>query len=138
MKETAQPFEELYIPRKDFSHSSGMMYRVYKDQKNFQVVEAMSALDALAQSNVKQAYKIVRHNPMDNNVLQLNQVLNIENMNVSETLSTNDSEKIAEASASVEQKIPEPASEAVSAPAPEPSAGQGALNNDEIDKLLNG
>ena len=75
MKQVSEvAFEELLIPRKEVQHLSETRYRVYKDSVHWELVEASSALEALQRCGIQKAYKIERHNPLGNNVLQMGTV----------------------------------------------------------------
>ena len=126
MKQTTEAFEELVIPRKDFSISSDMVYKVYKDRHNFEVVEASSALDALARSKIKNVYKIERHNPLERNVISLEQVVKFDF-----------GEDIAVVSEAAEA-TPVPQTIASNADIQSVPSEPAPLSNDDIDKLLNG
>ncbi len=149
MKQSTDPFEELMIPRRELHAPSVMIYRVYSDYKHFELVEAMSALDALSASKIKNIYKIERHDPLADNVIHLNQVINpmaavstkvesapVENIQPQQHESTT---HVAEAKASAEVPVETKPVEAV-APAPVHAAPKedAPLSNDDIDKLLNG
>ena len=151
MKNTTESFEELIIPRKDLHISDAMLYRVYSDRKNFELIEAVSALDAIGQSKIKDVYRVERHDPMANNVIHLRQVLgglphvenNIPENKIVETPVAQ--EVVVEPSAPVSEPIAkvEPENIPVAAtpePQPEVSASEAgaALSNDEVDRLLNG
>ncbi len=149
MKQNTEPFEELMIPRRELHAPSAMIYRVYSDYKHFELVEAMSALDALAASKIKNVYKIERHDPLADNVIHLNQVINpmaavsaatesalVDNIQPQQHEST---PHIAEVKDSTEVPVETKPTEAA-APAPvETTPKEDApLSNDDIDKLLNG
>lgn len=127
MKQTTEAFEELVIPRKDFSISSDMVYKVYKDRHNFEVVEASSALDALARSKIKNVYKIERHNPLERNVISLEQVVKFDF-----------GEDIVVVSEAAEATPPAPQTIAPNADIQSVPSEPAPLSNDDIDKLLNG
>jgi hypothetical protein len=137
MKQTTEPFEELPIPRRELQNPSTVLYRVYRDYKNYELVEAVSALDALSHSKIKNIYKIERHNPLGDNVIQLNQVIGAlggddrENISPENRPQTEEAAKIA---ALPEQSVAEKAVEMSPPPAAQESA---PLSNDDIDKLLN-
>lgn len=142
-EENKEPFEELFIPRKDLQLSASVVYRVYRDSRNYELVEAASALDAMAASKNKKIYKIQRHDPLGFNVIHLNQVLNQDFIgNMEPESQTEYSEPEAQKPVeSAPVKDPEPvaaAPEPVAAAAPEAPAESRALSNEEIDKLLNG
>lgn len=146
MKQTTEPFEELAIPRRDFSISSDMVYRVYKDRRNFEIVEAESALDALARSKIKNAYKIERHDPLGCNVIHLSQVIS-QQVPPSEELVPDDHSKIQEQPQEIVESVvadaepvatPESTAVVQETESPPASGEPAALSNDDIDKLLNG
>lgn len=136
MKQT-EPFEELFIPRRELQISTMSVYRVYSDYKHFELVEAASALEALSISKKRNVYKIQRHDPLGDNVLHLNQVMN-----------SGLSENNARENIAVENNIAPPAQaqkpevapeQIVDAPVAAAAAAEAApLSNDDIDKLLNG
>lgn len=148
MKNTTEPFEELLIPRKDLHISAAMIYRVYSDKKNFELIEAVSALDAMAQSKIKNVYKVERHDPMASNVIHLRQVLggfpSAENnipeskveIPVAQEVAVETPEPVSVLSVEPENIV------ATSTPEPQPEisapVADAALSNDEVDRLLNG
>lgn len=75
MNHSEQNFEELIIPRKDLQDIAVSRYKVYKDVKDYILVEASSALDALKKSGINSVYKVQRYDPMDENVIHMSQVL---------------------------------------------------------------
>ncbi|MEK6745992.1 MAG: hypothetical protein AABY33_03060 [Pseudomonadota bacterium] len=133
MKQNEEPFEELIIPRRDMQISAATVYRIYSDYKNFQLVEAGSALEAIAMCGNQNVYKIKRHDPLGDNVIHLNQaVLPIITQN----------QIIAVDNVVTEKAMQEPAentevSEEQTAAASQ-AAAETPLSNDDIDKLLNG
>ncbi len=148
MKNTTEPFEELLIPRKDLHISAGMIYRVYSDKKNFELIEAVSALDAMAQSKIQNVYKVERHDPMASNVIHLRQVLgglsHTENNILESKVETPVAQEVLiEPVEAAAELIVEPENIVVHStaePQPEISApvADAALSNDEVDRLLNG
>jgi hypothetical protein len=145
MKQTTEPFEELMIPRRDLPVSSAIIYRVYSDYKNFELVEASSALEAMENSKIKNVYKIKRHDPLEENVIHMNRdVKNIIKDNVitplpqAEISPVSEPVQVAEVAEVVEPAVaPEPIAEepvAVESASSEPAA----LSNEDVDKLLNG
>ena len=127
MTQIEQPFEELLIPRRELHDVSTTRYRVYRDIKSYKLVEAVSALDALIRSGVGKAYKIERYNPFDENIIQLGQVANISGIAIAASeIEENDN-------GTVPVYIGEPAENSTGNSMENPT-----LNNDEIDKLLNG
>ena len=93
-------------------------YRVYKDPKNFQVVEAATALEAFQLSGLKEVYKIERERLDKNRVID---------PSLWATLSPEEKETPAPAAAMA-------ASDAVLAV---PAAPAETLSNDDVNKLLN-
>ncbi len=67
-----EPFEELLIPRGELRNISSTSYRVYTDRKNYKLVEAACALEALTTSGVGAAYKIERYDPLSENIIHIN------------------------------------------------------------------
>jgi hypothetical protein len=135
MKQNEEPFEELIIPRRDMQISTTTIYRVYSDHKNFQLVEAGSALEALSLMGNKNVYKIKRHDPLGDNVIQLNQALHPTlNQNQSVVVENSVTETVAPAQA----PSPEPTQEQVADASQAAAAAETPLSNDDIDKLLNG
>jgi hypothetical protein len=53
-------FESLPLPRKDVPQAEISNYRVYSDSKNFVMITALSALEALQSSAISSPYKIQR------------------------------------------------------------------------------
>lgn len=142
-EENKEPFEELFIPRKDLHLSSAMVYRVYRDNRHYELVEAASALDAMAACKNKKIYKIQRHDPLGFNVIHLNQVLNQDFIG---DIEPDSKSEYSEPSALPQEPVEAaPAKIASEPPAPPPAppaaeapAESRALSNEEIDKLLNG
>lgn len=129
-----EPFEELIIPRRDIQVSTASIYRVYSDHKNFQLVEAGSALEAIAICGNKNIHKIKRHDPLGDNVIHLNQAerpIAAPNQNIAV-------ENVAPEIVAPEQAptSAEPAPEQIVAA--QAAAADTPLSNDDIDKLLNG
>ncbi len=124
MKQTTEPFEELFIPRKEMGSSDTTVYRVYSDYNNFELVEATSALDALSQCKIKKIYKVERHDPLGYNVIHFNNVMQMAaKTDVKDNLAP--SKQDAVVSQAIEQSPPPAATEAA------------PLSNDDVDKLLN-
>ncbi len=149
MKNTTEQFEELMIPRKELHISDAMFYRVYHDRIKFELVQAVSALDALSQSKVKNVYKIERHDPMSDNVIHLQQVMAAsfpENKPANEhkeIVIENQIEQLPEQDFSVAPVVEDvviEASTVESEPvlASPPAASDAPLSNDDVDRLLNG
>ena len=63
-----KPFEQLRIPRKDLQLTI-TRYRVYSDAREFVTVEARTALEAIEASGIKNAYKIMKDDPLGGNLL---------------------------------------------------------------------
>ncbi len=113
MKEsTTESFEELLIPRRDMHDVGVSRYRVYSDYKNYKLVEASSALAALAASGITRAYKIERHDPFSENIIHI----------------TIAPENIKPENIKPENQEAETAAPASAAP----------LSNDDVEKLLSG
>jgi|GEM_PF-1844079 len=140
MKQTEQVFEELYIPRKQLHDAVTLRYRVYNDARNYKLVEAGSALEALTRSGITKAYKIERHNPLGENVIQIAQVSNMfaqaaaplpyaveEAASAPTTLAT---ETLAPAT--VEEEADEHETVEISVPK------EAVINNEGINNALNG
>ena len=72
MAKPKEPFEELAMPRKDVPHLQSSRYRVYKNPKEFVTVEAISALEALQASGVKNPTRIERDLFQLASILELN------------------------------------------------------------------
>lgn len=145
MTQIEQPFEELIIPRRDMFDVTGSYYRVYSDSKNYTLVEATSALDALRNNGISKAYKIERHNPMGDNVIQFAQqhiasIAIMENDNKHEYVAT-EPEKTAEMP-DKEPLLAEPESELQQTTELKEvqtvSSLNSGLSNDEVEKLMNG
>lgn len=127
MKTTEEPFEELYIPHRELQNPNAVCYRVYNDSKNYELVEAFSALEALTQSKIEKPYKIERHNPLGDNVIHIKYATNILigeggvaptiEKQIEHTLELNTPEMITEVAIATENI---------------------GLSNEEVDKLLNG
>lgn len=71
MINSAQSFEELPLPRRDYPGGLACNYKVYKDPENFVTVTASTALEALQRSGIGAAYKIMRDSIDYNKVLDL-------------------------------------------------------------------
>lgn len=56
----SQQFEALPLPHKNFPQAGMGTYRVYSDDKNFVMVSAMNAIEALAASKMEQVIRIQR------------------------------------------------------------------------------
>ena len=131
-----EPFEELFIPRRELQISTMSVYRVYSDYKHFELVEAASALDALSISKKRNVYKIQRHDPLGDNVIHLNQVMNSGS---SENIAVENNIVPAAAPAQAQQPAEAAPEQIVDAPVAAAAAAEAApLSNDDIDKLLNG
>lgn len=133
MKQNEEPFEELIIPRRDMQISAATVYRIYSDYKNFQLVEAGSALEAISMCGNQNVYKIKRHDPLGDNVIHLNQAVRpIITQNQIITVDNAVAEKAVQ-----EQAENTEVSEEQTAVASQ-AAAEAPLSNDDIDKLLNG
>lgn len=145
MKTTEVSFEELYIPHRELQNPSAVCYRVYRDEKNYELLEAVSALAALTQSGIEKPYKIERHNPLGNNIIHLK---NANNILIGGGIAAQSINSSAESSIpeialntmpnvipeAVPEIIPEQAIETTVITNPEPIG----LSNADVDKLLNG
>lgn len=153
MKNTEQ-FEELFIPRRELHFSDYTLYRIYRDSRSFELVEASSAIEALSKSKIRKVYKVERHDPMADNVIHLKQVIG-EDVTEEENSASSVIEKKEEvvelaAPSHVEAEKIEPdvhedsvtqeaaKDEAQPEPAPAPAPSDAPLSNDEVDRLLNG
>ena len=108
-------FTPLDLPKKGVAPADGR-YRVYKDAKEFTVVEAPSALQALQASGLKTAFRIERDGALASNLIDL--------------------KKLPEAPAAKPAEAAKPA-----APAAEevkPGETDKALSGEQVDKLLQG
>ena len=136
MTQEQQPFEELYIPKKEVGDFSASRYRVYFDAKNYKLIEAVSAMDALMRRGVNHAYKIQKHDPMAANVLQLPQMAGLMGLGVA----------VEQAAPIVAMATPPVESEPevhdyveISAPIePHKQEVHVGLSNEEVERLLNG
>lgn len=144
MKQNEQPFEELIIPRREMQVSTTTIYRVYSDHKNFQLVEAGSALEAMSIIGNKSVYKIKRHDPLGDNVIHLNYAMrpiSAQNQNVIHNVAVeNVTAEAAPPVPAAPEANPEPSKEQVAeaSQAAAATAAETPLSNDDIDKLLNG
>lgn len=134
MKQDAEQFEELVIPRRELNNLSDMRYRVYSNAAQFDIIDAVSALDALQKSGMAKAYKIERHNPLADNVLHLSEV---------QKLLANHKDEQGEAPMIAAAPKAEPVAQAVAESTQEtvyisPPPEAATLSNDEVSKLLNG
>ncbi len=140
MKQITEPFEELIIPRRELQASAAMIYRVYSDYKNFELVEAASALEALSSSKNRNVYKIQRHDPLGDNVIHLSQVMN--KVSTENIVVENNFETIAHSQGQGSEPVMKSAPEEIVTPevaSAAPASTEAApLSNDDIDKLLNG
>jgi hypothetical protein len=57
---STEPFEQLPLARTELPMALEGQYRVYSDHKNFKLVQAISAVNALEASGLEQAFKIER------------------------------------------------------------------------------
>lgn len=142
MKQNEGPFEELIIPRREMQVSTASIYRVYGDHKNFQLVEAGSALEAMSIIGNKNVYKIKRHDPLGDNVIQLNQSIRpvtTQNQNVLQNIVVENEAPgtIAPVQAEAAENS-EPSADQIAAASQAAASSDAPLSNDDIDKLLNG
>lgn len=114
-----EPFEELPFPRKDMAGMQAGRYRVYKNPKDYVLVEAVSALEALQNSKLDKPYRVER------DMLHLTTVLTLSSFSDGAT-----QEPTGDAPQQVEESAAAPAS-------PEAPAADSNLSNDDVSKLLN-
>ncbi len=72
MTTTETPFEQLPLARTSAPASLVGQYRIYTDNKNFKLVQADSAVNALELSGLLQAFKIEREALHKNTLLTPN------------------------------------------------------------------
>lgn len=121
-------FESLSLPHKEVPHLVGTRYRVYSDSKNYTLVEAGSALEAIQASGMKNVHKVLRDTIMLNTLLDVATVTGSATPpmpQVSKSMADN-----AENTAQGEEGAGSIAAAAAAA------ADAKALSNDEVDKLL--
>lgn len=70
--EASVNFEQLPLARAEFPSMPAGQYRVYSDQKNFKLVQAISAVGALEASGWPKAFKIEREDMHKNALLTPN------------------------------------------------------------------
>lgn len=129
MKSTAtEPFEALPMPRKDIPQPASGSYKVYKNAKEFVVVEAGSALEALQVSGVPLAYKIERESIDSIRVLGFTDWAQEPKPEVAKEAAP----AAATTDTSQKETVLIPSQETAAAP---PTAE--ALSNDDVNKLLN-
>lgn len=135
MNVNTEAFENLPLPRKDFGQDMTNHYRVYKDARNYIVIKAGTALEALQSSGVGMAYKIER------DAIDLNRVL------APDAWTKQPLPKEITTNSSVDNEAPvaaQPLQDASSPTAtPVPSVQQATaekpaqpLSNEDVDKLL--
>ena len=117
-------FEGLSLPRKELPVASKSRYRVYKNSKDFVLIEAENAKAALHTSGLKDATRIERENIYLTNILTV-------------ALTGIDSDAPKE-QVTEQPTIPEAAPPTESAAATEPpKTGEAApLSSEEVNKLL--
>jgi len=129
MKDALPPpdqFKNLDIPRKEIEQEEGLQYRVYSTAKEFTMVIAANAQEAISLSAVKSPLKVVRHMPMDCNVLEFPIKSVVDNGGAAKISASGDT--VAE----VAVVVPED-EEVTSA-----EVTAQALSNDDVEKLLGG
>lgn len=117
-------FRDLALPRKEVALASASRYRVYKNAKEFVVVDAANAKEALAGSGFDKAVRIEKESIHQVNVLTLSALQDRE---------SDIAPAQPEASAPADSASP-PAQAAPAQAAPQ----EQALSNDDVDKLLQG
>lgn len=111
------------MPRKDIPQPASGSYRVYSNAKEFVVVNASSALEALQASGVQSAYKIER-----------------ESIDYVHVLSPSAWSNSASAQVPVPNSVAAEAKETVFIPEATAQVSKDAeapLSNDDVNKLLN-
>jgi len=128
MKDKKEPFESLTLPHREVPQLTLSRYRVYKNAKDYVLVEAGNAMEALKTSGLAQATLIERDIFFSNNVLSVQTL---------EEKSPAASPPAAEPAAAA-APVPEP-KQADAAPAQtSPAVAETPLSNDEVNKLLQG
>lgn len=126
---TPEMFQSLSLPHKDLPEAAGSRYRVYSDAKNFVVVEADNAQDALAASGLAKAHRILRESLFRDNVLTIALAAKAEAAPKEEHAT----EVPAESAKPEESAAPPAAAEPAAASEPE-----APLSNEDVNKLLEG
>lgn len=72
MTSEATSFEQLPLARTTMQMSLAGQYRIYTDHKNFKLVQADSAVNALEQSGIARAFKIERETLYKNTLIAPN------------------------------------------------------------------
>ena len=130
MKEGENQFDMLPMPRKDLPPITLGRYRVYRNEKEYAVVECASALEALQAVGLTEAYKIERDLYSNINVLNIRMmhppVASADKAAVTEAVLPH----VTEAVVALQDDTAVP-------PGAE-QAGAEALSNSDVDKLLNG
>lgn len=156
MKGVMQPpesFQNLEIPRKEIPVPEGLQYCVYSSPKEFVIVTASNAQDAIRVSAIKSPLRVVRHFPTQGNVIEFGfapfetslTIMDTHAVLQIEAFDSADGEAAAEkqagdeaAAAPVAEAAAEAAQDPSSAPAEAPEADASQLSNDEVEKLMNG
>lgn len=118
MTRAAEPFETLPMPRKDIPQPASGSYRVYKNAKEFVVVEAGSALEALQVSGVQTPHKIERDS-ID--------YIRVLSPSAWDSFGPQTAAPVAEAKETV----------LIESPAAPAAVPETSLSNDDVNKLLN-
>ena len=127
-EETQAPFEELVIQRREMLNMSDIRYRVYENAHSFKLIEGKSALEALRNSGIKKAYKIEKHNPLGESIIELSVIEAILGFDDKKNEAPPTIINVAEQKEEVLLDITPPVRDEQVA----------ALSNDDINKLLNG
>ncbi len=113
-----QEFQPLELPRKGLPPSNNQ-YRVYKDEKEFNIVEAASALEALKASGLQKAHRIQRESILEHTLIDLKKL------------------GVTEGTPSGTEDIKPPGETSVPAAAEaKPADGEKPLTGEQVDKLM--
>ena len=69
-EQNRKPFEAIGLPRRDVAEP-GCRYRVYSNADEFVLVEAQTAMEALAMAGRATAYRIMRDEPLSRTLLDV-------------------------------------------------------------------
>jgi|GEM_PF-4566539 len=130
-------FKDLALPRKDLPVVAQSRYLVYKDAKEFIIVDAANAKEALAASGLTDVYRIKRENRLLNNILSF-ALTGRDSATPKEAPKVEASEPVAPpetAPPAEPATAAEPPPPVAEPPKPEDSA---ALSNEEVSNLLKG
>jgi len=118
-------FKTITYPRKETLGTPLNRYRVYKDYKNFILIEAENAQAALQASGLKDVQRIIRDNLSLNTIITFGQMSNSS----ADKPDNENSPAVKETAASDAA----PAQQQAAA-----GADDAPLSNDDVDKLLKG